>query len=70
MKGGSAVHRIKCRGGWGMANGCCPVILQYNIISVLNSLIGKRSLTIARAHSFIMKGVSGTESEVTESMYV
>lgn len=41
------------------------MMCQFLVILVVVEII-----TIARAHSFIMKGVSGVESDVTGSMYV
>ena len=43
----------------------------YNNISISKQVsFSERLLTIARAHSFIINGVSGIGSEVVESMYV
>jgi hypothetical protein len=53
-------------GGWPT-----DTVPSYCNVSIFSNLVlVKGHITIARAHSFIMKGVSGIDSDVTESMYV
>ena len=67
MKRGFTVHTIKCCSGRWMIDGCQPIILQQHITFKKYNI--SKGQTIVQAHSFIMKGVSRTKSEVTESMY-